>query len=250
MKPQHLPPSSHDQDQMDVTGSYAAMPQATPQPLVGHPSTRAAQVRPVISPEMQRRHQESKERYPMLSLSAGEYVIEVVRRHPIGLLSIWGFVILLSVIIMVLLPLYGANMAYVADMLTVPVAQLPSPATLAIPALILLAFFALGGIVATIVYNGNRFYMTNESIMQYVQTSLFNTQQQVINLINVEDASSTQKGILQQVLNYGTLRLSTQGEKTVYEFHFVANPQRVVHAVNETTERAVMRMQGLPTTEF
>lgn len=199
----------------------------------------------------QERHLRSVARYPELSLSPGEYVIEVVNRHPIGLLTIWFITGFLVVVMLSLLPLYSVNQPMIADLFLMKESSLPSAATLTTPALILSAFFVLGGIIATIVYNGNRFYLTNESVIQHVQFSLFSTKQQVVNLINVEDASSTQRNILEQILNYGTLRLSTQGEETTYEFRFVANPKRVVNVINTATENAVRQLEGgVPPTEF
>lgn len=203
-------------------------------------------VRAQVTPEEQALHEEAKKNYPELSLSPGEYVLETVRRHPIGLIAIWavaGFLVLLT---LGLVPLYAMNIEAVGDFLSVPAQNLPDAAVITTPALILTAFFLLGGAIATYVYQQNRFYITTESIIQCVQYSLFNSKRQVVNLINVEDASADQTGILQQVLNYGTLRLSTQGEETIYHFRFVANPNQVVHNINDATEIAIQRLEGSP----
>ncbi|HVI68924.1 MAG TPA: PH domain-containing protein [Magnetospirillaceae bacterium] len=209
-------------------------------------------VRSQVTPEEQELHEKAKLEYPLLSLSPGEYVLETVRRHPIGLIGIWTITGFLVLLILALVPFYAVNIAGIADFLNVSVKNLPSAAVIATPALILVGFFLLGGAIATYVYQQNRFYITTESIIQFVQYSLFNSKQQVVNLINVEDASADQTGILQQVLNYGTLRLSTQGEETIYHFRFVANPNRVVHNINDATEIAIQRLEGsvLPPTEL
>lgn len=203
-----------------------------------------------ISASDEARHRESVARFPELSLSPGEFVVETVRRHPIGIISIWAIVSFLVLVVLSLLPLYSFNQQMIAQIFMTDIAKLPSAAVLTVPALILAAFFGLGGLIATIVYEGNRFYLTNESVVQHVQTSLFNTKQQVVNLINVEDASSTQEGIIEQILNYGTLRLSTQGEETIYHFRFVYNPRRVVHTINDAVEIAVKKLEGYPANEF
>lgn len=204
--------------------------------------------RPPYTEEVKARHEESAHKYPRLTLSKEEYVIEAVRRHPIGLFFIWLFVGVMAVVILSLLSLYGINHAQIeaafAGMLT-----LPSAIDVAPLVFIGLAFMALGGIIATIVYQGNRFYLTNEAVFQYLQTGLLTTKTQVINLINVEDASHDQVGILQQLFNYGTLRLSTQGEETIYRFLFVANPGRIVGLVNDAVENAIRINEGLPPTE-
>jgi hypothetical protein len=205
-----------------------------------------------ITPEDHAKHEKSKADFPQLRLSPGEYVIETVRRHPIGIISIWAVTGFILLIILGIIPVYTLNQEFFARLFLIPVEKLMSPATLVTPVLIVAAFVTLGGIIATIVYNGNRFYLTNESIIQQVQYSLFNTRQQTVNLINVEDASATQNGILEQILNYGTLRLSTQGQETIYHFRFTANPKKVANDVNDAMELAVRRLEGnsYPTTEY
>jgi hypothetical protein len=187
------------------------------------------------------KHEESLLHYPEVHLSPDEYVIDMVRRHPIGLLSIWSLFALLTVAIISLLPFYASNKQAFEDALLM---SLPSPAAMMVPALIIIAIFALGSFIATYVYEGNRFYLTNESVIQHVRTSLFQSREQVINLVNVEDASYDQRGILQHILGYGTLRLSTQGEETTYRFYFVSNPRRVVNAVNDAVEVAMQNLEG------
>ena len=59
----------------------------------------------------------------------------------------------------------------------------------------------------------------------------------------MEDVSADQTGIIQQVLNYGTLRVSTQGQETIYHFRFVADPNTIVHNVNDATEIAIQRLE-------
>lgn len=223
-------------------GSYHAAP-----PL--HGTGQAHKQDESFSSEIEAKHAESKKLYPELSLSRNEYVIETVRRHPIGLVSIWALVIFLVLIALVGLSFYEISRPELSAAFLINGGELPSAMVLFPGALLLSAFFVLGGVISTVVYNGNRFYLTNESIFQHVQSSLFTTRTQVVNLINVEDASNDQTGILQQVLNYGTLRLSTQGEETTYHFYYVANPKRIVGLVNDAAEKAVMRLEGVPINE-
>ncbi|HEY0965190.1 MAG TPA: PH domain-containing protein, partial [Candidatus Saccharimonadales bacterium] len=86
------------------------------------------------------------------------------------------------------------------------------------------------------VYLRNQFYMTNESVIQEIQHSLFSKHEQTVSLGSIEDASFRQSGILQTMLNYGTVRLSTEGEETTYRFAFVENPRAQVAIVNNGVE--------------
>ncbi len=229
-------------------------PQPQQPPVLHGAVARNAGLPTEIDPETARLHEESVQKYPKVALSKGEYVIEEVRRHPIGLVSIWFIVGIMLTVVFGALSTYSVNRATLATFLTTAedggrLFALPSGEQLFPLAVILAAFFILGGVIATIVYRGNEFFVTNEAIFQFVQKSLFNTQTQVVNLINVEDASQDKRGILQHVLNYGTLKVSTQGEETTYHFYFVANPGRIVNIVNDRSEKAVLRMQGVPVSE-
>lgn len=185
------------------------------------------------------RHDESLARYPRIHLSKGEYVIMEVRRHPIGLISIWLVTVILTVLSLAILPVYSALRDGIATAFDTSVSSLPVAASLAWPVMGLAAVFLLGGAIATYVYNNNLFYLTNESIIQYIQTSLFSTREQVINLVNVDDASYRQQGIVQQVFNFGTVRVSTEGdERNPYIFYYVATPQKVVRTINDAMEEA------------
>jgi uncharacterized membrane protein YdbT with pleckstrin-like domain len=94
----------------------------------------------------------------------------------------------------------------------------------------------LGGWVAVWVYLQNLFFLTNESVIQCIQQSLFSRHEQTISLGSIEDASFTQTGILQTMLGYGTIRLSTEGEESTYKFTYAQKPQAQVAVLNNAIE--------------
>src|SRR6476469_7446463 len=57
------------------------------------------------------KHEQSLQKYPRVHLSKGEYVVMEVRRHPIGILSIWFSMGLLVIATLALIPFYAANRA-------------------------------------------------------------------------------------------------------------------------------------------
>lgn len=213
------------------------------QPLYAHPPTEAApqvvyMTRPIdphqqdVPEEIKKKHEASKQAYPQLNLSDGEFVISAIRRHPIGLLSIWAVVAIGVVIIF-------AGSSYLLASTESVLGRKLSPEMLMNGGLVLLltaVLFVLGGIIATVVYQANRFYLTNESVIQHIQTSLFSKKDQTISLANIEDASYRQRGVLQTILNYGSIRLSTEGEETTYRFNLVANPRREIDTLNNAVE--------------
>lgn len=185
-----------------------------------------------VPEEIKQKHEASLRAYPHLNLSDGEFVISAVKRHPIGLLSIWGVVVIGVVAIFL-------GTAYLLANTGAMFGRTLSPSALMSGGLVMLlaaVLFVLGGIIATVVYQANRFYLTNESVIQHIQTSLFSKKNQTISLANIEDASYRQRGILQTILNYGSIRLSTEGEETTYRFNFVASPAREVDTLNNAVE--------------
>lgn len=201
-------------------------------PLYAHPSAKPAQVSVVphaeipVSEEDARRHDESVKRYPILGLSEGEYVVAEVPRHWIGVFVpplLGGF---LALVVCVLLAFYPV---------LVPGGN-PPFSSLIVPALLLLILIALFVYIPVWVYRQNDLYLTSESIILNQQISLFSRDQKLVSLGSVEDISFTQTGLLQMMLGYGTLRLSTMGED-VYTFTFAVDPKKQTQLINDTIEQ-------------
>lgn len=200
------------------------------QPQVVYMARPHEPIKPQISEAVRAKHDESTRLYPYLNLSDGEYVISAVKRHPIGLIQIWA-VVFMAVAILGFGIVGSMNGASNTNMIGGEQSQ-----ALAMILLGMIALVFLGGIMATVVYEGNRFFLTNESVTQHIQISLFSKKEQTISLVNIEDASFRQHGIIQTFLNYGSIRLSTQGEETTYRFNFVADPAHQIALLNDAVE--------------
>jgi uncharacterized membrane protein YdbT with pleckstrin-like domain len=218
---------------------------ANGQPLYAHPPVapqpQAPQVvqtmrplepaKPEISPEIRERHEKSRQRYPFLNLSEGEYVIKAVRRHPIGLFIPMAAGVILLTLALTILVGYES----IADSLGL-VGAAADPAAAAIPVLLFCVLIGLGMFVAYYVYVNNKFFLTNESVVQEIQHSLFSRHEQTVSLGSIEDASFVQTNIIQHLFNYGSIRLSTEGDETTYRFTFVANPKEHIATLNNAVE--------------
>jgi uncharacterized membrane protein YdbT with pleckstrin-like domain len=184
-----------------------------------------------VTDEVKKRHDRSRRLYPDLNLSEHEYVISAIRRHPIGLIIPLFFgVILIAVALTVL-----SNYAAIVEALDIQ-GQLSEAAAITIPVLLFCVVVGLGMFVVYYVYTQNRFYLTNESVIQQIQISLFSQHEQTVSLGNVEDASYYQEGVFQQLINYGSIRLSTQGDENTYRFTYVANPKQHIALLNNAVE--------------
>jgi uncharacterized membrane protein len=190
---------------------------------------------PEISEVAQLKHQDSKRLYPELNLSKGEFVISAVKRHPIGLVSIWFVTGLIALILVAMAVVLVNNRQVFTSALGISASGLTATAVL-MPVLAVVALVVLGGFISSYVYAQNKFFLTNESVVQFIQVSLFSRKEQTISLANIEDASYRQHGILQHILGYGNIRLSTQGEETTYRFSYVANPRHQIALLNDAVE--------------
>ncbi|MBP5512920.1 PH domain-containing protein [Candidatus Saccharibacteria bacterium] len=157
------------------------------------------------------RHARSKKDFPSLKLEDDEYVEFAFRRSRLCLMAIFGgvaaglVVILLAFLIVLLgqnsLDEMGRNFMYIILTCLVVAAMLI-------------------GLVALIVYRGNRMIITNKHVIQMVMKSPVATSVNIIDLQSIEDASFHQSGLLQKLFRYGTLRLSTIGDETTYTFPY------------------------------
>mgnify|MGYP000883628732 FL=1 len=227
-------PSSH------VTNAEQSIPgenfdpqiraQLANEPKVVHATRNPDAVSMEVSPENAKRHDESVKKYPHLNLSEGEFVIIDLKRHPIGLL--------LPVLMtgLLLIALIAVLIFYPSDQDGSLPLTLPSYDVIMIPVLLLMLLVGIGGSVAIWVYLQNQFYLTNESVIQEIQSGLFTRHEQTVSLGSIEDASYKQSGIIQTMLDYGTIRLSTEGEETTYRFSYVANPRGHVARLNNAIE--------------
>lgn len=182
-----------------------------------------------IPVELRKKHDESVERYPGLNLSLNEFVIVAVPRHPAGY---FGPVIITTVCIALVLSLLF-NFPFFANSMGLSTS---SYGTLMLAGIMLIILFLLGGYAAIWVFINNRFFLTNESVIQEIQTGLYGRKEQIVSLANVEDASYSQVGPLQTLLDYGSIRLSTEGDETSYNFTYVAHPKYHITMLNNAVE--------------
>lgn len=243
MNPDQNPPASPPEQDPNQPVAYDAQGR----PLYAHPPTapvtnvdlqhvhfsRASSPEaPEISEELKAKHDDSVRRYPFLNLSESEYVISAVRRHIIGLIIpviIVTFLIIVTLVVTVFHPLIIESSGGSS-------ADLPSYDAILLIGFLFAALLAIGGYIVVWVYINNKFFLTNESVIQEIQISLFARNEQTVSLANIEDASFQQSGIVQTLFDYGSIRLSTEGDETTYRFNYVSNPKHQIAILNNAVE--------------
>lgn len=248
-QPEGVPPYTVDeslQNQSLNSSHVTVQPQAMPghnfdpklrtqyanEPDVIHAARPIEPAKLEVSPELQAKHEQSKRDYPYLNLSEGEFVILNLQRHPIGLMMpiIGGvFVIVLLLSALFLYPTFVSTYSGSND-------AMPGFGVVALCVLPVCLLVGLFTYITTWVYLQNQFFLTNESVIQEIQHGLFSRHEQTVSLGSIEDASFKQNGILQTMLNYGSIRLSTEGEETTYRFYYVSRPKDQVARLNNAVE--------------
>lgn len=239
LQPQPQRPVAYDAEGRPLYAAPVDAMQAAPTPTVA-PATplptqivhvaRATEPAPVaVSEETKRRHDESLKHFPGLNLSEHEYIISAVRRHPIGM---WAPLIATAFSLSLMFILIF-NYPYISELMGLSES---SYGTVVLIGVLMSILFVIGGYIAIWVYMSNRFFLTNESVIQEIQHSIFSRKEQTVSLMNIEDASYNQHGPLQALLNYGSIRLSTEGEETTYRFDYVSNPKKQIAILNNAVE--------------
>ena len=155
-----------------------------------------------------------------------------VRRHSIGLL-IPAIVTIIGILLVYVLAFMFIASINAGD---VVLPNTPSAGDVIVFTSLVALLLGIFGYIYIWVYQQNKFFMTNESVIQEIQHSPFAKHEQTVSLGSIEDASFKQTNLIQTIFNYGTLRLSTEGEETTYRFHFVSNPKRQVAILNNAVE--------------
>lgn len=211
-------------------GDAAMSDQMSPPPQYVHMARATEPAKQEVSPELKIKHDESVKAFPSLNLSDSEYILSTIRRHPIGLFLPVGITIFLVAVVL------SSLINYPLIVESAGLVNAPDAAIVWVLGLLLTALFLIGGYIAVWVYVNNKFFLTNESVIQEIQVSIFSKHEQTVSLSNIEDASFQQHGILQTLLNYGSIRLSTEGDETTYRFQYVANPKEQIALLNNAVE--------------
>lgn len=85
--------------------------------------------------------------------------------------------------------------------------------------------FSIFTILATaMIYRQNRLIVTDRNITQILQYGLFNRKVSQLNMVNVEDVTSIQKGMFSTMFGFGELKIETAGEQSNFHFTYCPRP--------------------------
>jgi uncharacterized membrane protein YdbT with pleckstrin-like domain len=168
---------------------------------------------------------------PLAVMQPDEKVIFELKRHPIGILITYLATAVILIVVAVLAFGLAPGLAEGAQQQRVKTA---ADAVFVVFALLSLVF----NIIATIIYWGNKWILTTDSITQINQTGLFRKESSQLGLESIEDVTASQNGILPKLFNYGVLTVETAGHHGKFTFQYAPKPvkyaQRTLEAREET----------------
>jgi uncharacterized membrane protein YdbT with pleckstrin-like domain len=161
-------------------------------------------------------------------LEPGECILTVVHRSLIGLVGIY------LVAILAVAAIFGLFITLSPDTFDTS-SQTISPA---LSAIIILGAILLVLILftATYVYRQSRLLVTDKSLVQVIQKTLFIRKVSRLSMSNVEDVNEEQRGILASLFGYGTLTVQTAGTEDNFIFTLCPSPARLADRIIEARQ--------------
>ncbi len=164
----------------------------------------------------------------MIEISDSEKIIRIVRKH-------W-FVLLSDLVVLLFFVAIPTIILFVYYILPIPsfVQFAGHPGFGAA-----FFFFAWLFIVWMIGWNmWTDYYLdvliiTNTRIFDIEQKGLFRRTSSSFRIDKIQNATVDQKGIIQTMLNFGTIQLETAGEREDFIAHFIANPYSIKKFINQ-----------------
>jgi len=160
-------------------------------------------------------------------LEGSEHVIVTIKKHWAGVVGIYLAAILVVTALVTLGFYVLPQMGLSKESQTLLVAGL-----LAVGAILI---FILMTIVY--VYNQSKIILTDLALVQTLYLSLFNKKISRLSMSNVEDVSAEQKGIVSNMLGYGTLFVQSGGQEDNFVFKYCPMPNVYAERILEARQK-------------
>lgn len=158
-------------------------------------------------------------------LEPGEQVITVVKRSVMGLVGIYLVAFLAVAAITTLLVVLSPSTFKTSNS---DISGSLSAVILVSAILLVLILFT-----ATHIYRQSQLMVTDRSLVQVMQKTLFNRKVSRLSMSNVEDVNEEQRGLISSLFNYGTLTVQTAGTEDNFIFTMCPSPAQLADKILE-----------------
>jgi hypothetical protein len=171
----------------------------------------------------------------LIQLGSDEKVICAIRKHPIGLISIYLSGISIALVVIFASAIIGG---LIQQQLTV---------SLRIDVVVMLLGLLVGLVslfftyVAGFIYQNNIIILTNEKVAQILYSNLINRKISQISLGELQDITVDQTGILARIFKFGTLVLETSGDAKNCNFTYARYPYDCAKELVDAHEASIKR---------
>ena len=162
-------------------------------------------------------------------MQPGEQVIFELKRHPIGIIITYVMTALVLFAMAIIVLAVGPGLA------TGSADQIRAWGIVGLFIFVVLAL--IFNLIATVIYWGNRWILTDDSITQITQTSLFHKETSSLGLESLEDVTAEKRGILPHIFNYGILKAETAGHRSKFVFLFAPDPNSYAQKILDAHEK-------------
>jgi len=102
--------------------------------------------------------------------------------------------------------------------------------------------WAVGAIIAGLVafygYENDRWFITNQRIIDVTKRNVFNTTVSSAELVNILDMTIRQRGVIANTFNFGDVECQTAGGGRVFAMRGVENPPAALNLIDSTRHEA------------
>jgi small-conductance mechanosensitive channel len=168
-------------------------------------------------------------------LEPGETIVTIVHRSLVGLAGIYLVAIAaVAAVFFLAITLSPDTFNTSSDSIS------PALSAIMVGTAILLVLLLF---TATYVYRQSRLLITDRSLVQVMQKTLFNRKVSRLSMSNVEDVNEEQRGIVSSIFNYGTLTIQTAGTEDNFVFSLCPNPTRLADRIIEARQKYAEALQ-------
>lgn len=173
----------------------------------------------------------------LTKVDSDEKLLAVIKRHPFGIIKLYvqSFIGLAAA---------GGLIYYLLPEFIVPEDNSMVYGILGIAAVAIVGMMLVIVFIATIIYYQSQIVLTDKTITQTLQTSLFSKKTSQLAISSVEDVTAHENGFFPTMLNYGSLLIETAGEQENFHFGYCPHADHYAKLVLEARQQFMGRRES------
>lgn len=159
-----------------------------------------------------------------------EKLLAIIKRHPFGIIRLYA-AILVGL---------GASVGLVFYLLPTfvnPDENSGIYGIVGVIAVVVVGFMLFIAAIATVIYNKSQIVVTDKTITQTIQVSIFSKKTSQLSVSSVEDVTSNTNGFFPTLFGYGRLLIETAGEQENFHFDYCPHADHYAKLVLETRQK-------------